>query len=551
MAWTDTKVDNVSTIPAAEWNTHVTDQLARPSISSGAGAPSSTPSKVGDIYIDTTNDNSYIAVATTASSDWSSAGSGAATWGSIGGTIADQTDLSDELAVAKSVLYTVGTVADESDYVCDGSADNIQIQAAIDAAYSAGGGIVHMRAGAYNFNAVMTMRTGVILEGEGIGNTVITMATGANCNFFDTEEEDRWTIRDIQFDGNGTNQTSGGWGVFTRGCEYVNIVDVEILNPRSGGIIFSCVDPSGTPGAPSLYCKAQRVRVYNKTGTSTTDLMATQKSSNCGFVDCIAEKTVLSTDNGFGLYGITGGSVITSSQGSYCIGCTAINCQKGFNLEWTNSALLSGCVSTNSNLTGFNVSDAHDCVITGCTSYDDPHGASIDSDSTGIMVVGCSFYNSTTYGIYSKGDHVTIANTIVRDTNNTDGILMEDCAGASINNCTVVDAGKDSSWKSGIQTTRCDSIRIQNNHVYSTDGATTARGIHITGAMNYCLCTGNIVENMADDGIEASDFTYGVIANNILASNGAYGVDWNTGTNTGSEVRDNIYASNTSGSTNP
>lgn len=39
-------------------------------ISSGAGAPSSTPSRVGAIYVDTTNDEVYIATDTTGSGDW-------------------------------------------------------------------------------------------------------------------------------------------------------------------------------------------------------------------------------------------------------------------------------------------------------------------------------------------------------------------------------------------------------------------------------------------------------------------------------------------------
>lgn len=43
---------------------------AKPTISSGAGAPGSTPSKVGDIYIDTTGDNAYMAVGTASSADW-------------------------------------------------------------------------------------------------------------------------------------------------------------------------------------------------------------------------------------------------------------------------------------------------------------------------------------------------------------------------------------------------------------------------------------------------------------------------------------------------
>lgn len=41
-----------------------------PIISSGSGAPSSTPTKVGDIYIDTTGDVAYVAVGTADSDDW-------------------------------------------------------------------------------------------------------------------------------------------------------------------------------------------------------------------------------------------------------------------------------------------------------------------------------------------------------------------------------------------------------------------------------------------------------------------------------------------------
>lgn len=43
---------------------------AKPTISSGSGAPSSTPTKVGDTYIDTTGDASYTAVGTASSADW-------------------------------------------------------------------------------------------------------------------------------------------------------------------------------------------------------------------------------------------------------------------------------------------------------------------------------------------------------------------------------------------------------------------------------------------------------------------------------------------------
>ena len=70
MAFDDTKVDAVDDVLAADWNAMVTDQKTRAIRTSGAGAPSSTPSNAGDIYVDTTAKKSYIAVGTSSSADW-------------------------------------------------------------------------------------------------------------------------------------------------------------------------------------------------------------------------------------------------------------------------------------------------------------------------------------------------------------------------------------------------------------------------------------------------------------------------------------------------
>jgi hypothetical protein len=41
-----------------------------PTINTGTSAPSTTPKKTGDIFVDTTNGNIYISKGTTNSSDW-------------------------------------------------------------------------------------------------------------------------------------------------------------------------------------------------------------------------------------------------------------------------------------------------------------------------------------------------------------------------------------------------------------------------------------------------------------------------------------------------
>lgn len=57
-----------------------------PNTTSGAGAPSTTPTAVGDIYIDTTNDIAYIATDTNSSADWDQA------TGAGGGALTDIVD---------------------------------------------------------------------------------------------------------------------------------------------------------------------------------------------------------------------------------------------------------------------------------------------------------------------------------------------------------------------------------------------------------------------------------------------------------------------------
>lgn len=69
MAWTDTKVDGSSTLTAEEWNEHVSDQLSRAKVSYGSGNPTTDPTMIGEIYIDTDSSDIYLAKGTT-SADW-------------------------------------------------------------------------------------------------------------------------------------------------------------------------------------------------------------------------------------------------------------------------------------------------------------------------------------------------------------------------------------------------------------------------------------------------------------------------------------------------
>ncbi len=69
MAWDDTK-QALDDFTSSDHNAMVTDIKTRSVVTSGAGAPSSTPGKVGDMYIDTTALKIYIATGASSSADW-------------------------------------------------------------------------------------------------------------------------------------------------------------------------------------------------------------------------------------------------------------------------------------------------------------------------------------------------------------------------------------------------------------------------------------------------------------------------------------------------
>ena len=62
----------------------ISDLGSYSAVTSGAGAPSTAPSGLGNIYIDTTNDDAYIAVGTVSAADWEKSNDGTGTGGGGG-----------------------------------------------------------------------------------------------------------------------------------------------------------------------------------------------------------------------------------------------------------------------------------------------------------------------------------------------------------------------------------------------------------------------------------------------------------------------------------
>lgn len=127
----------------------------------------------------------------------------------------------------KSVTLIVGPAANSDsagyDYTTDGTADDVQIQAAIDAL--TGGGTILLREGTYTLDAQVNLdNADTIIRGVGDG-TLITPKT--NFAFATTEMFNitgaRCVIENLKVDGNDANQTDAG------SFFYVDAADVSFI----------------------------------------------------------------------------------------------------------------------------------------------------------------------------------------------------------------------------------------------------------------------------------------------------------------------------------
>lgn len=141
--------------------------------------------------------------------------------------------------VASSTATNPGTAS-----VCDGTADDVQIQAAIDAVSTAGGGTVLLRAGAYTLAASLNMAANVELVGESKKATLTYAGVAINladdCALKNLTVEgqvngvdaERVTLDNCVFDANG--QT---YGVFLdAGCDSLSMTRCRVTGATSHGM---------------------------------------------------------------------------------------------------------------------------------------------------------------------------------------------------------------------------------------------------------------------------------------------------------------------------
>lgn len=312
-----------------------------------------------------------------------------------------------------------------ADYVCDGTADDVQIQAAI----TASTGKVILSEGVFNIAASITVNKHIIIEGTGPEATEVKAAASLNAYIFivnstNSATQYRVQFRNFKIDGNEDNSTGGG-----------------VL---SYGAIQSTFEKMHFE-----YCYDWGVYLYDTGGGSGSYGHHNQ------IIDCLF-------DQGEGSAGVGGGVYMRNCDENTVIGSQFQYLKLGIKDE-TGFNQIFGC-SFVDGLTGIYVLDASRTRITNCI-FDYCANFGIDLKGPFNTVNACTFYrcsdgNNNGYAcLYIEwyGSNIITDNMFLAEdtTNKTKAAIQE--AG---------NAAEDT----------YDYNIIANNYFISINGATSLQG---------------------------------------------------------------------------
>lgn len=313
----------------------------------------------------------------------------------------------------------------------DGSTnDRVAIQAALDAASAAGGGVVFLPEGTYavnmagvpgfsGFYAGLILPSGVILKGAGRGVTTVKLiasetrtaaSEGASIIYnadLDGAGDHDLGIEDLTIDGNAANQSTVHNGITMIRTRHARFTRVTVKNVR------------GTASS----------------GASETFAYDTQLGMDTTYTDCTALRDAGSTASGFSANNATGihyencvAYGMTNSMGFTHFECEEVqyatchaylNAVNGFNSEESRNVTYVGCHAGGEVATGddpwpladgttlgntgagFVILGTKNALLTACTARENATGIGIVEGSAGASgrVVGCAVTDNTTAGV--------------------------------------------------------------------------------------------------------------------------------------------------------
>lgn len=457
---------------------------------------------------------------------------------------------SDKIALKPTTTYTVCATdsrgKDACDYTCDGTADDVQIQAAITAATALPyGGKVHLSDGHFNIATSIVPKPNVWLEGSGMYHTwLIGQSSLANTAIIQDQVTYSaaspligFMITNMAFD--GTSMTRTGYSS-ARKAIFIKYIKKSVFRD-----IYMYNTPATCFGVDFFY--------YGVVDNIIADTCGTDGQGVNG------------GSNGIGI-----GTIGTSGyedETLIIVNSTAINVSnKGIMVEEQNGAVSPRHIIVANNFSkgntdGFSISGTRRITFTGNQAWNnDSYGIFIDNDAgyedvnpTEIIISNNSFidngldgisfgsdmesslnniisgnivYSNSGHGIAAKGTHLDIFGNMIADSG-LNGIYVNIGSTAKNinikmnnihNNGLLATAGDDNGVKVRVSNSATlTGLNISNNSIVDTQGGAASQvyGIYLTtstGTMsnvailsNYMF--GNSSGDILNDNVPMADIT--------------------------------------------
>lgn len=400
-------------------------------------------------------------------------------------------------------FITVGFA--NADFVCDGVADNVEIQEALDYAASLGGAKVYFQAGTFNVISNMRIGSNTFLIGQGIDVTIFKMGSGLNKTIFNNSDtvngNSFLNLQDLTLDQQGATQSAGGGMSFT-GLTDSTFQNVSVNTSYNFNLFVGSLTGTYKTGIITLTNGQAVVTGVSTLFTSELEVGSIIKTAANRFarVISITSNTVLTLDRAWGF--------ATESSVAYkLIPANARN--KILNCIFNGTR--------HSDNVGLGLFD--DSLILGNVSRDDAAGYGIGPDHTNnTRIIGNTFYGNSNAGIGLE----TCGNCVVTNNvsyQNSVGInLISGCYRNLVanNQCYSNTIGIQVSYNSTTFPTPDENQIINNDAFFNS-----THGIRVGGCYKTTIANNRAFNNVTSGIVTVTDLTVAPL-NTLIQGNQCY-----------------------------
>jgi len=425
--------------------------------------------------------------------------------------------IADSISNAASGSATFSVAAVDSlnpgraDYQCDGVADEVEINAALNALPAAVGGRVILMEGTFTIaDPIVIPVNNITLRGQGRSSFIDGDGLATNEHAIVINAVTNITIKNlaIQTEDGGTKtchciDLSNGCNGFTVECVTIVATDVNGINIHGTNILNGVIREVSIEQADEFGIYCDMLAGNNMLRIHVLDCFITG-CGNDGIRLYLADYSLV-TGNVCYVNGNAGIFIVNTNyiaiSNNICVG----NTLEGIHfLTVTNSTVDDNIcyLNTSHNIyigagSDHNVVKGNECIEANSATSD---GIEVDNTANENSIIGNTCISSGRYGIYIAGAHNKVTENHIT-LSGDDGIWIT-AADCQISDNYIYDNGQDTAgtYHGIVLSANADRCQVSGN-IINDPGDATEDGIHLEDGVEGCQIDGNKIYNLMGSGI--------------------------------------------------